>query len=235
MLLSRRSPLVLSFPCLPVTYNNSLGIIRSAPIIVGITVTFMFHSLFYSRSRYLSLFSLSLDFTLWSAGMVTSTIWQVLFLSFFYCWPWLGLVIWPRLGDLFVSQNSKEICGSHSPRRILGCACTFCSYGLISISCTIPSGLPSRLSCLLYIDHWPSHHSRDVPVSISRRRNGSKWALWKNIGRCRRQLSELVTGSPEWGPTCKQSAVALTEPRLSNSSQDAEEMLLWSGEKVGSI
>ena len=31
----------------------------------------------------------------------------------FFCWLLLSLVVWPRLGDLFVSQNLREICASH--------------------------------------------------------------------------------------------------------------------------
>ena len=46
-------------------FTNPLGIIPGAIITIGITVTFMFHSLFCSlaRSRYLSFFSLSFNFT----------------------------------------------------------------------------------------------------------------------------------------------------------------------------
>ena len=47
-------------------FNNS--VVPRAPITIGITITFMFHSFFNSlvRSRYLSLFTLSFNFTLWS-------------------------------------------------------------------------------------------------------------------------------------------------------------------------
>ena len=77
--------------------------------------------------------------------------------------------------------------------------------------------------------YWPLTEPsfRDSPVLISgrrsRRRSGSKWALWKNIGRCQRQLD---TGRPEWGPACRLKAGSLSDPRLSNPSQDAEEVLL---------
>ena len=68
-------------------FTKPLGIILSTLIIIGITITFIFHSFFSSlaRSKYLSLFLLSLIFTLWSAGMAKSTIQQVLsfFLLFF--------------------------------------------------------------------------------------------------------------------------------------------------------
>ena len=63
-------------------FNNPLVIVPNAPIIIGTIVTFMFHSFFNSlaRSRYLSFFSLSFRFILWSAGTAKSTILQILFL-----------------------------------------------------------------------------------------------------------------------------------------------------------
>ena len=69
-----------SSPC-----TNPLVIVLRAAIIIGIIVTFMFHSFFNSlaMSRYLS-FSLSFNFTLWSARTAKSTILQVLFFSFFF-------------------------------------------------------------------------------------------------------------------------------------------------------
>ena len=93
------------------------GIIPIAPIIFGITVTFMFHSFFSSlaRSRYSSVFSLSFNFTLWSAGTAKSAIWQVLC----FCWLSLSLVVWPIFSDLFLSQNPRELWASHSPGQRL--------------------------------------------------------------------------------------------------------------------
>ena len=63
-------------------FNNPLVIVPKAPITIGTIVTFMFHSLFNSlaRSKYLSFFSLSFRFILWSAGASKSTILQILFL-----------------------------------------------------------------------------------------------------------------------------------------------------------
>ena len=64
------------------------------------------------------------------------------FFSFFFYLLSLGLVVWPRLDDLFLSQNSSGVCAFQSPRRILG------SNGQISFSCSIPSWstcLPSRV------------------------------------------------------------------------------------------
>ena len=62
-------------------FNNPLVSIRKAPITIGIIVTFMFHSffIFLARSRYLSFFSHSFSFILWSAGEAKSTILQILF------------------------------------------------------------------------------------------------------------------------------------------------------------
>ena len=82
-------------------FINPFVTVPNAPITIGIIVTCMFHSFFNSvaRSRYLSFFSHSFSFILWSAGTVKSTILQVLF---FCCWLLLSLVFWPGLGDPFV-------------------------------------------------------------------------------------------------------------------------------------
>ena len=66
--------------------TNPSVTVPSAPITIGIIVTFMFHSIFFNslaRSRYLSFFSLSFNFTLWSAGTAKSTILHVSF-SYYY-------------------------------------------------------------------------------------------------------------------------------------------------------
>ena len=57
-------------------FNNPLVTVPKAPITIGLIVTFMFHSFFNSlaRSRYLSLFSYSFSFILWSVGTAKSTI-----------------------------------------------------------------------------------------------------------------------------------------------------------------
>ena len=96
-----------SSPC-----TNLLVIVPRAPITISKIVIFMFHSFFNSiaRSSYLSFFSHSFSFILWSAGTAKSTILQVLF----FCWLLLGLAVWPRLGDPFVSQNSRRVCVSFS-------------------------------------------------------------------------------------------------------------------------
>ena len=62
-------------------FNNPLVTVPKAPITIGIIVTFMFHSFFNSlaRSRYLSIFSHSFSFILWSAGTAKSTILQIFY------------------------------------------------------------------------------------------------------------------------------------------------------------
>ena len=60
-------------------FSKSLVTVPKAPITINLA--FMFHSFFNSlaRSRYLSFFSHSFSFILWSAGTVKSTILQILF------------------------------------------------------------------------------------------------------------------------------------------------------------
>ena len=62
-------------------FSNPLVTVPNVPITIGIIVTCMFHSFFNSlaRSRYLTFFSYSFSFILWSAGTAKSTILQVLF------------------------------------------------------------------------------------------------------------------------------------------------------------
>ena len=82
-------------------FYNPLVIVPRALITIGTIVTFIFHSFFNSlaRSRYLSFFSPSFRFILWSAGTAKSSILQIVF---FCCWLLWGLVFWPGLGDPFV-------------------------------------------------------------------------------------------------------------------------------------
>ena len=63
-------------------FSNPLVTVPNAPITIDIIVTSMFHSFFNSlaRSRYLSVFSHSFSFILWSAGTAKSTILQILFI-----------------------------------------------------------------------------------------------------------------------------------------------------------
>ena len=70
--------LVISKSSIPCT--NPLVTEPKAPITICIIVTFTFHNFSHSRARskYLSFFSHSFNFTLWSAGTANSIILQVL-------------------------------------------------------------------------------------------------------------------------------------------------------------
>ena len=103
MLLSGCSLLV---HLVPSPFTNPLGIVQSAPITIGITVTFMFHSFLKFPSKVYVLISLfsSFIFTLWSARMQS-----LLFGRFsFFCWLSLCWVVWPRLGDPFFPKVPEK-------------------------------------------------------------------------------------------------------------------------------
>ena len=87
-------------------FSNPLVTVPKVPITIGIIVTCMFHSFFNSlaRSRYLSFFSHSFSFILWSARTAKSTILQFLFFSFFFLVDYC-LVFWLRFGDPCVCQS----------------------------------------------------------------------------------------------------------------------------------
>ena len=89
-------------------FSNPLVTVPNTPITIGIIVTCMFHSFFNSlaRSRYLSFFSHSFSFILWSAGTAKSTILQFLFF----------LLVIIRSGLL--AEISWSICMSKSHRSL---------------------------------------------------------------------------------------------------------------------
>ena len=112
----------------PLTSKSSspLVIVPKALITIGTIVTFMFHIVFNSlaRSKYLSFFSFSFRFILWSAGTAKSTILQILFffvglLLLFY---FLGVcVIWGSFTGVWATAN------------LLKCPGFFSVFWLISI------------------------------------------------------------------------------------------------------
>ena len=94
-------------------YNNPLVTVPTTSITISIIGTFMSPSFFDSlkRLRYLSFFSLSFNFILWSAGTAKSTILQVL----------LFLLIFIRSGHLAeirclmcISKSQRSLCVSLS-------------------------------------------------------------------------------------------------------------------------
>ena len=76
-----------------------------------------------ARSKYLPLFLLSFCFCDQPERQSQQ------FGAFFFCWLWLGLVVWLRLSCSLVSQSPREMCKSHFLGQIQGCACTISSYG----------------------------------------------------------------------------------------------------------
>ena len=86
-------------------FNNTLVAMPRVPITTGTIVTFMFHSFFNSlaRSRYLSFFSHSFSFILWSAGTAKSTILQILF--FFLLWVFYTSVSWWFSSGVWVTAS----------------------------------------------------------------------------------------------------------------------------------
>ena len=120
MLLFGWSTLGRQLPNHPGPFNKPLVTVPKAPITNGIIVTFMFHSFFNSlaRSMYLSLFSHSFSFILWSAGTAKSTIWQV-------------FMIWSSGRDPFLCQSPIGVYVCHFLGQVLGCAYTICWHGLL--------------------------------------------------------------------------------------------------------
>ena len=92
-------------------FNNPLVIVPKAPITIGTIVTFMFHSFFNSlaRLRYLSFFSHSYSYILWSAGTAKSTILQILFFFFFLIIIRSGLLAEIRW-SVCVLKSHRSLC-----------------------------------------------------------------------------------------------------------------------------
>ena len=105
-------------------FSNPLVTVLNAPVTIGTIVTCMFHSFFNSLagSRYLSFFSHSFSFILWSAGTAKSTILHVLF----FCWLLSSLVLWPRLRDPYICRSPIGVYVCHFLGHVLGCAYTIC-------------------------------------------------------------------------------------------------------------
>ena len=90
-------------------FSNPLVTVPNTPITIGIIVTCMFHSFLNSlaRSRYLSFFSPSFSFILWSAGTTKSTILQVLFfLLIFIKSGLLAEIRW----SVCMSKSHRSLC-----------------------------------------------------------------------------------------------------------------------------
>ena len=83
-----------------------------------------------ARFMYVYLLSIFFSFPLLSVRSAKSTVRLVVFFIF-CCWLSLGLDVWSRWSDPFLSQDIREFCASHFPGRILVRAYTTFSYGYI--------------------------------------------------------------------------------------------------------
>ena len=98
------------------------------------------------------------------------------------------------------------------------------------------SGARSRHAIVTY---WPSTEpSIKRCTCVNKRKNSwSRWTLNNNITRARRlelQLEPVGDKISKWEPAADRGLWTLSDPRLSNPSQDEKEVLLWS-EELGSI
>ena len=95
-------------------FNNPLVTVPKAPITIGIIITFMFHHFFNSlaRSRYLSFFSHSFSFILWSVGTAKPTILQIF--SFFFFFFFLIIIRSDLLAEIrwsiCMSKSHRSLC-----------------------------------------------------------------------------------------------------------------------------
>ena len=109
-----RSQIVLFFFKAFSPSTNPLVAVPWAPITIGKIVTFMFHSFLNSqaRSRFLSLFSDSFNFTLWFGGTAKSIILQLHFFVVVDCLrsSHLGVIWW----SVSISKSQGGLCISFS-------------------------------------------------------------------------------------------------------------------------
>ena len=132
-------------------FNNPFVTVPNAPITIGIIVTFMIHSFFNSiaRWRYLSFFSFSFSFSLWSVGTAKSTTWLVLFFLLLLLITMRSGLLAEIRGSVCLSKFQSSLCVSF-PRTAarLGIYHLFVWSNLnfmhISQSITLPT-----LSCLV--------------------------------------------------------------------------------------
>ena len=132
------SRLVFLFPILPVPLSILWWLYRMHWLLLvspSLSCSIVFSVLFQGPCTYL----FRLLPVLLQNGKVHSSV------IFFFFKLSLGLVVWLRFADPFVSWNTREFCAFHSPRWILGCEYTI-SNCQIQISCTVLSGSSSSPS-----------------------------------------------------------------------------------------
>ena len=138
---------------------NLLWIIPSELTRIGLT-TMMFYTFSFSslvRYKYLYLFS---EKVYCLAGCIH--------LFIYFCWLSLGLFVWLRLRDMFVSENRRKLCASRSPGHIpvvnIPCFCLVKFQFLIQLP----------------VDHFPHTgvSRKDVEMSWCPSWSNSLWQGW---------------------------------------------------------
>ena len=94
---------------------------------------------------------------------------------------------------------------------------------------------PSHESNIIVI-YWPSTEPLiKICTCVNKRKNSrSRWSWDNNITRCPGRFELVGVKMPKWKPATDRGLWALSNPRLSNPSQDEEEVMIWS-EELGSI
>ena len=82
--------------------------------------------------------------------------------------------------------------------------------------------------------YWPSTEpSTKRCTCVNKRKNsGSSWTADNNITSCPGRFELIGDKMPKWEPAANRGLWALSDPWLSNPSQDEKKVLLWSREKV---
>ena len=126
---------------------NPLVTVPGAPIAIGLIITCMFHSFFFTflvRSRYLSLFLFSFDFTLWSVHNFTNSLFFLLTITQSSC----QAEIW---WSVHISKSQRSLCISFSKMNS-----GWCIYHLIVrwnfnfLHYSYWINLPTQLCLVLY-------------------------------------------------------------------------------------
>ena len=144
-------------------FNNPLVTVPNTSITIGTIVTFMFHTFFNSlaRSGYLSFYSLSFRFILWSAGTAKSTILQILFfLLIIMSSGLLAKIRW----SICMLKSHRSLCESFSRTGAGLCIYhlfVWSNWNFVHIYQWITL---ATQSCLLLIRYHHHHHHHHVAL-----------------------------------------------------------------------
>ena len=110
-------------------FSNPLLTVQIAPITIGMIVTFILRIFFYSLSRmmYLSFFSHSFSFILWSAGTAKSIILHIIFFMIIKRSDLLAEIRW----SVCILKSYVWVYVCHFLGQVLGCTYIICWCGQI--------------------------------------------------------------------------------------------------------